>query len=547
MKMRNAPKKIIYFLSTLVYLLCPLIMPASLFAGEVTLSWDAPTTNEDSTPLTDLAGYKVYYDSDQSGPPYDGIGAIQGLSPIDVKVSELSDSNNPKYQISGLSDGATYYFAVTAYDTSGNESSYSNEVSKTITTPDTIVPTVSITQPTSENTYSISQSPVTLQGTASDNVGVSSIVWENNQGGSGTVSGTDNWTASDIPLTEGENIITITAYDTAGNQGTDTLTITYSTPDTIAPSVTITQPTSGDTYSTSQNPVTLQGTASDNVGVSSVVWENNQGGSGTASGTDNWTANGIFLTEGENVITITAYDIAGNQGADILTINYSMPLGIYISEFGSTANTDYPGTLEDTYIRPNDIVYDGLDHMYTWSWSNTPPHNVSNTIIMKIDLSSIPQSAVITDARLYLYQISYEGNAYTNTVHKIINHDAVISEVTGYKASANEDWSPVPPDTTRDDIPLGLADIEEAEDTVALDTTNGYRSWSVKNMVKEWVSDPSTNYGLLINGEDGMPINTGWGFATTENSDPTIRPKLIVIYSIPDTTSPLAPTDFTIR
>ncbi len=31
------------------------------FAGTITLAWDAPTTNTDGTPLTDLAGYKIYY------------------------------------------------------------------------------------------------------------------------------------------------------------------------------------------------------------------------------------------------------------------------------------------------------------------------------------------------------------------------------------------------------------------------------------------------------------------------------------------------------
>ena len=34
---------------------------SSAFSGTATPSWDAPTTNADGTPLTDLAGYKVYY------------------------------------------------------------------------------------------------------------------------------------------------------------------------------------------------------------------------------------------------------------------------------------------------------------------------------------------------------------------------------------------------------------------------------------------------------------------------------------------------------
>jgi hypothetical protein len=41
-------------------------------------------------------------------------------------------SPNPSYSLSGLAGGKTYYFAVTAVDGSGNESPYSNEVSKTI-------------------------------------------------------------------------------------------------------------------------------------------------------------------------------------------------------------------------------------------------------------------------------------------------------------------------------------------------------------------------------------------------------------------------------
>ena len=81
--------------------------------SSATLSWDAPTTNTDGTELTDLAGYKVYYGT--SPGTYDSI-----IDAEDVTT----------YTITDLS-AATYYFAVTAYDEIGNESGYSNEVSKT--------------------------------------------------------------------------------------------------------------------------------------------------------------------------------------------------------------------------------------------------------------------------------------------------------------------------------------------------------------------------------------------------------------------------------
>jgi hypothetical protein len=79
------------------------------------LTWEAPTTNSDGTILTDLDGYKVYY----------------GTSP-GTYGTPLNVGNVTTYTIGNLSSGTTYYFAVTAIDISGNESDYSNEVSKTI-------------------------------------------------------------------------------------------------------------------------------------------------------------------------------------------------------------------------------------------------------------------------------------------------------------------------------------------------------------------------------------------------------------------------------
>lgn len=82
---------------------------------DITLAWDANTE-------PNLAGYKVYYDSDGSGEPYGGIGATEGDSPIDV-------GNVTEFTLYGLLDGEVHFFAVTAYNDEGLESDYSNEVS----------------------------------------------------------------------------------------------------------------------------------------------------------------------------------------------------------------------------------------------------------------------------------------------------------------------------------------------------------------------------------------------------------------------------------
>ena len=182
-----------------------------------------------------------------------------------------------------------------------------------------------ITTPTSVATYTASTTPLTVGGTASDAVGVTQVTWANSRGGSGTATGTTSWSASGIVLLGGSNVITITARDAAGNTSTDTLTVTYNAPDTTAPVATITTPTSVATYTASTTPLTVGGTASDAVGVTQVTWANGRGGSGTATGTTSWSASGIVLLGGSNVITITARDAAGNTSTDTLTVTYNAP------------------------------------------------------------------------------------------------------------------------------------------------------------------------------------------------------------------------------
>jgi hypothetical protein len=87
-------------------------------------------------------------------------------------------------------------------------------------TGDTRRPQVDITGPSNGTDYTSWSSTLAMSGTASDNVGVTQVTWSNDRGGSGVASGTTNWQAS-IPLQRGDNVITITARDAAGNVATD--------------------------------------------------------------------------------------------------------------------------------------------------------------------------------------------------------------------------------------------------------------------------------------------------------------------------------------
>lgn len=90
---------------------------SDLYGASVTLRWDG-------SPGQNTAGYKVYYEKGKPGPPYRGVGANEGPSPINV-------GNTTTFTLTGLNEAETYYVAVTCYDAQGRESPYSGDVAIT--------------------------------------------------------------------------------------------------------------------------------------------------------------------------------------------------------------------------------------------------------------------------------------------------------------------------------------------------------------------------------------------------------------------------------
>ncbi len=84
------------------------LYPVKVIAGSVSIVWD-PNTE------ADLAGYKVY------------VGTSPGTYSQTIDVGHVTT-----FTISDLTDGETYYFALTAYDIFANESGSSTEVSTTL-------------------------------------------------------------------------------------------------------------------------------------------------------------------------------------------------------------------------------------------------------------------------------------------------------------------------------------------------------------------------------------------------------------------------------
>jgi chitodextrinase len=81
-------------------------------SGTATLAWDAVSASN-------LSGYRIYY----------GTAPGTYMQPLGQGINV---GNVTSYTVTGLTSGTRYYFAATAVDTSGNESTFSNEVFKDI-------------------------------------------------------------------------------------------------------------------------------------------------------------------------------------------------------------------------------------------------------------------------------------------------------------------------------------------------------------------------------------------------------------------------------
>ncbi len=89
------------------------LIPTLIVPAELDISWQAPTQNVDSSPLTNLTSFELYT-SETAGGPY----TLQKIIPDPTATSDTVT----------VPDGEQRYIVMTAVNSDGNRSSYSNEV-----------------------------------------------------------------------------------------------------------------------------------------------------------------------------------------------------------------------------------------------------------------------------------------------------------------------------------------------------------------------------------------------------------------------------------
>lgn len=87
------------------------VLLAFMLGANYPLRWIPP-------PEPDVAGYRVYL----------GSASMSYAEGIDIGFHAADPNNVASFTLTGLEAGVTRWVVMTAYDTSGNESAFSNEI-----------------------------------------------------------------------------------------------------------------------------------------------------------------------------------------------------------------------------------------------------------------------------------------------------------------------------------------------------------------------------------------------------------------------------------
>ncbi len=390
------------------------------------------------------------------------------------------------------------------------------------------VPSIQITNPADGATAA--REPITVTGLASDDVALDRIEVQIDGGAFQLAAGLDNWSFVTSVLTDGLHSITARATDAAGKTRETTITVTVGENggiDTEPPTVTVLEPMEGAVIGA--GPLSVRGTASDNVEVASVSVGINLSGQVTARGTDLWEVDldATLLDEGPTNLLIVARDTSGNSSPlTTLTINVdraipqatiSGPVALLSTRRSATfnvsgsANYTYAldgGTYGDSIPTTTPLELSGLEDglhridvlgldevgvsqetptSFTWTVDATAP-TVQVSGAPSAPTQAMSLSLVVSEAEFYRYRL--DGGPYGDIIAATepltlngLSEGGHLVEVKGLDPLGNEQEEPtlaawvvdttppstpilidVPPSLTqanRVDIPVAGAGIDQ--------------------------------------------------------------------------------------
>lgn len=170
-------------------------------------------------------------------------------------------------------------------------------------------------------------------------------------------------------------------------------------------------------------------------------------------------------------------------------------------------------------------------------WSENQNYGSHNTVIVRQgDVMAglmyapinLPPGSQVNAARLRVYIVRRTNSGYLFTsVHKVLR-DWSEGGATWRLASQGEPWQE--PGCNGISVDRSADEIDE----ITFDATNAWFTFDVTSLVREWMADPASNYGLVLKGAGNVSVQ--YEIASREWGDSSLRPRLEIEYSRPSPT-----------
>lgn len=239
----------------------------------------------------------------------------------------------------------------------------------------------------------------------------------------------------------------------------------------------------------------------------------------------------VFL-DGTDTGSVTPYTInnvpAGTRIVMLRKANYKDEQHPVAVTAGVESTVNWPLT----YTAPVTVVLqpDGAAGKDTWAYQGTPgdiedPSNEIYTsgalpsnfcrLWIEFDVSSIPSTSIVNDAKLGLH---YSSNAGTATE----------GPIGAYRITQSWDEATLTWDTQPNSLLTPAATIPIPAFTVA-----NWKYWDIDALAQGWVSGSIPNYGVLLRDTDESTEEKWKGFRSSDWGTAAERPKLTIQYYDP--------------
>lgn len=211
--------------------------------------------------------------------------------------------------------------------------------------------------------------------------------------------------------------------------------------------------------------------------------------------------------------------------------------GIYKTPSGDIKLVLQPGDQkgQDAWIEysPDDASYathnsGPIDQFKVLAWTDGGKIILARSLINFTELSQIPTTSYVKQATLFLHGLDAgsvhlpQGNSYYpgSPYNGFGPNDTYVRRITSGWDENSVTWDSKPSNTVTGESLIPPSTKQWNDNTSA----------DVSQIVRTFVKKPSTNYGfmLLLNNEK---IYHSFGFCSSENSNSSKRPKLVIIYS----------------